>query len=364
GSYRWIRDAVRVIRDPSGTVTEVVGYWIDVTEQVRAEESVRRSEANFRTLIERAPTATFVHRDGRLVYVNPAAVAMLGLDSADKIVGRSVLDFIHPEDRESIRGRMDELAGTGRVSPGSGRMLRANGSVFVMEGEAMRLDFDGKPSHVVMGVDATERHEMFARMALADRMLSIGTLAAGVAHEINNPLAYIATNLEILAAELANIQPTRHSRLTESTLHGLITDARDGVARVSAIVRDLRSLARPDDEGHGPVDVAAVLASSIKMVHNEIRHRARIVQSCDSLPLVEGESSRLGQVFINMLLNAAQSIPEGHADRNEIRISAIRDRTQVRIAIGDTGCGMPASVMRRIFDPFFTTKAPGSGMGL
>src|SRR5262249_21751247 len=162
------------------------------------------------------------------------------------------------------------------------------------------------------------------------------------------PLAYIATNLEVLAAELAHVQPTRHSRLTEATLASLVTDARDGVARVSAIVRDLRSLARPDDEAHTPIDVAALLASSIKMVHNEIRHRARIVQSYGRLPLVDGEASRLGQVFINMLLNAAQAIPEGHADRNEIRIAAASSGDHIRIEISDTGCGMPANIVRRI----------------
>jgi two-component system cell cycle sensor histidine kinase/response regulator CckA len=365
GSYRWMRDSCRIIRDAERKFEQVVGYWIDVTDHVRAEESVRRSEANFRTLIERAPTATFVHRDGRFLYVNPAAVAMLGVDGPDKIVGTPVLDFVYGEDRDAVRQRMDKLTGTGRVTPSSGRMRRADGSVFVLEGEAMRLDFDGEPSNVVMGVDATERQEMFARMALADRMLSVGTLAAGVAHEINNPLAYIATNLEVLAAELPNVQPTRRSRLTDSTLQALVTDARDGVARVSAIVRDLRALSRPDHEDDGPVDVLAVLGSSIKIVHNEIRHRARVVQGWDErLPFVDGNPSRLGQVFLNLLLNAAQAIPEGHADRNEIRVRAYADAKRVRIEITDTGCGIPASVIRRIFDPFFTTKAPGQGTGL
>jgi PAS domain S-box-containing protein len=359
GSYRWMRDAARMIRDADGKLVQVVGYFIDVTDQVRAEESLRRSEANFRILIERAPTATFVHRDGCFLYVNPAAVAMLGAEGPEAIVGKPVVDFVHPDDREAIH----QLADTGSVPPI--RMLRADGSGFVLEGEAMRLDFDGEPSNVVMGVDATERRETFARMALADRMLSVGTLAAGVAHEINNPLAYIATNLEVLAADLPNVQPTRHSRLTQSTLHALVTDARDGVARVSAIVRDLRALSRPDHEDNGPVDVVAVLASSIKIVHNEIRHRARVFKSYgERLPFVEGEPSRLGQVFLNLLLNAAQAIPEGHADRNEIRVTATADARRVRVEVTDTGSGIPATIIRRIFDPFFTTKAPGAGTGL
>jgi nitrogen-specific signal transduction histidine kinase/CheY-like chemotaxis protein len=218
---------------------------------------------------------------------------------------------------------------------------------------------------VVIARDVTERNDMFARMALADRMLSVGTLAAGVAHEINNPLAYVATNLETISHELPFIQVKRGSRLTDSALQAFVADACEGVTRMSAIVKDLRSLARPDEEVRGPVDIVAVLASSIKMTHNELRHRARVVTSFGGeLPAVEADPSRLGQVFLNLLLNAAQAIPEGHADRNEIRIVTSTIGDSVRIDITDTGAGIAPKVLRRIFDPFFTTKPHGHGMGL
>src|SRR5262249_40374767 len=254
----------------------------------------------------------------------------------------------------------------GETPAGEGRMLRRDGSVFVLEAEAIRLDFDGKPSNVVIGRDVTERRQMLARMAMADRMLSVGTLAAGVAHEINNPLAYIGANLEILSAELENLLATGHSRLPASDVRSLAADARDGVARASAIVRDLRTLSRTDDgEARGPADVTEVLATSIKPASNEIRHRARIVCSYDdNLPAVYAQASRLGQVFLNLLVNAAQAIDAGRADENEIRVRARRDPDRVRVEIEDTGVGIPASIIRRIFDPFFTTKEPGFGVGL
>ncbi len=366
-SYRWMRDVARVIRDDAGEPVEVVGYWIDVTDQVTAEASLRRSETSFRTLIERAPTATFVHRDGRYVYVNPAAVAMLGYRSADEIVGRSVLDFVHPDDRDATAKRMYALATTGGVPPGSRRMMRVDGSVIVLEGEAVRVDFDGQLCNVEMGHDVTERDSMFARMALADRMVTVGTLAAGVAHEINNPLAYVTSSLELLAAELPNLCLADGSRLSDASLRTLVNDARDGVSRVSTIVRDLRSLARPEDETRGPVDVTSVLAASVKMAHNELRHRARIVESyAEGLPLVTADASRLGQVFLNLLLNAAQAIPEGRAERNAVTIRAgvAPGGGHVRVEISDTGSGIAPAIIGRIFDPFFTTKAPGIGTGL
>jgi PAS domain S-box-containing protein len=363
GTYRWMRDVGRVIReDPDKP--EVVGYWIDVTDQVTAEASLRRSEASFRTLIERAQTATFVHRDGRYVYVNSAAIALLGHRSADAIVGHPVLDFIHPDDRDAIAKRILQLATTGGVAPGAVRMVRADGSVVVLEGEAVRVDFDGEPSIVVMGHDVTERDQMFARLALADRMLTVGTLAAGVGHEINNPLAYVTSSLELLAAELPSLRVAAGSRLNDASLRTLVSDACDGVSRVSTIVRDLRSLSRPEDEVRGPVDVAGVLAASVKMAHNELRHRARVIETYESVPPVAGDASRLGQVFLNLLLNAAQAIPEGHAEQNAITIRVGLASGGVRVDISDTGSGISPAIIGRIFDPFFTTKAPGIGTGL
>ena len=359
GSYRWMRDVGRIVGE--GATLEIVGCWIDVTEHVQAGAALRRSETSFRTLIERAPMATFVHREGRYLYANPAAVAMLGYRDAAQVVGRAVTEFIHPDDRELVQARMAQTIETGSVGAGVARMIRADGSVFVIETEGMRLDFDGQPSNVVMGHDVTERHEVFARMALADRMVTVGTLAAGVAHEINNPLAYVAANLELIAMERSR------ARLTGTELEAIVADARDGVDRVTTIVRDLRALSRPDDEVRGPVDVGAVLATSIKMAHNEIRHRARVVVDCASdVPQVQAEPTKLGQVFLNLLLNAAQAITDGNAERNEIRVCAraTGDGRHVQVEIADTGIGMSEVIQRRIFDPFFTTKAPGAGTGL
>jgi CheY-like chemotaxis protein len=208
---------------------------------------------------------------------------------------------------------------------------------------------------------------MLARMALADRMLSAGTLAAGVAHEINNPLAYITATLETVANELPNITIDPRSRLRDTTLHSLIADARDGMARMSAIVRDLRSLSRDDHEPAHPFDVPEVLRVALNMANNEIRHRAQIITAIDrDLPAVNGSATRLGQVFLNLLINAAQAIPDGNIEKNEIRVHARTspDRAFVSIDVADTGVGIPANVLPRIFDPFFTTKPPGAGTGL
>jgi two-component system cell cycle sensor histidine kinase/response regulator CckA len=368
GRFRWMLDAPRVVRDEDGKAKEVVGYWIDVTERVQAEHALRGSEANFRTVIERSPNAIFVHRGEKVVYANPATVTMLGYDDASELAGHDLLSLVHPDDRDMIRQRIAVTLRDGSASVIEGRMIRRDGRVIVVEAQAVLLDFDGEASSVVLARDGTERHEMFARIAVADRMLSVGTLAAGVAHEINTPLAYMTSSLAILSAELPKLLDGRPGgRTSRADIEELVRDAQEGAARVSGIVRDLRALSRADDHTRGPVDVAAVLQSSLKLARNELRHRARVVTQIDGdLPHVHANASRLGQVFLNLLVNAAQAIHDGHADANEIRVRAHAsgDRRCVILEVEDTGVGIAPSILGRIFDPFFTTKPIGVGTGL
>jgi PAS domain S-box-containing protein len=368
GSWRWIEALTTNLTVDPG-VRGYVSSFRDVSARVLAEESLRRSEENFRTLVEHTPDAILVHREGKLVYMNPAASAMLGYEREDEVVGVPVLDLVHPDDQASVTARMAHTAKHGGGAPGEARMRRRDGSYVITEGEGMMLEFDGELSTVVIGRDVTERRELFARMALADRLLSVGTLAAGVAHEINNPLAYVCSNLELLARELPHILAGAPCKLGRAEVEQLVADARDGASRVAAIVRDLRALSRPEDEpgSVGAVDLAKVLASCMKMANNEIRFRARITSHIeDNLPPARGSASRLGQVFLNLLVNAAQAIPEGDVAANEIRVRAFAaaESPQVIVEVSDTGVGIPPAVIGRIFDPFFTTKPVGLGTGL
>ena len=238
------------------------------------------------------------------------------------------------------------------------RMLRRDGRTVIVEGKSVLLDYDGEPTHVVLANDVTERRELFARMAVADRMLSVGTLAAGVAHEINNPLAYVAANLQILASELPKmLYGEGESRFSREELESVLNDAQEGAQRVSAIVRDLRALARSEDNAND----AGRRAPRARVVDQDGAQRdppprAARPDRTREVPPVIANASRLGQVFLNLLVNAAHAIEDGHADANEIRVRVRADDARVYVEIEDTGVGIPASVLPRIFDPFFTTK--------
>ena len=208
----------------------------------------------------------------------------------------------------------------------------------------------------------SERRKMEEQLVLSDRMVSIGTLAAGVAHEINNPLAAVLANLDYMESELAKI-PNGPQGLEE--IVEPLRDARFAADRVRQIVRDLKLFSRPDEERRGPVDLHRVLDSTLRMTENEVRHRARLVKKYGEVPPVDGNEARLGQVFLNLVVNAAQAMPEGNADQHEIRVITSTDESgRVLVEIHDTGSGISAAMLPHVFEPFFTTKPVGVGTGL
>jgi signal transduction histidine kinase len=210
-----------------------------------------------------------------------------------------------------------------------------------------------------------EQKKMQDQLMVSDRMASMGTLAAGVAHEINNPLACVMANLDLAARDV--IERAEKLGLTAefNEVREELHDAREAVERIRNIVRDLKIFSRSEEDKTGPVDIQRVMESTLRMAWNEIRHRARLVKNYGKTPLVEASESRLGQVFLNLVVNAAQAIAEGRAEDNEIRISTSTDPSGgVVIEIADSGPGMSPEVLGRLFTPFFTTKPVGVGTGL
>jgi CheY-like chemotaxis protein/two-component sensor histidine kinase len=215
-----------------------------------------------------------------------------------------------------------------------------------------------------------------------DRMIAVGTLAAGVGHEINNPLAYVIANMSFLGQELpeltAQLRLLRREepagagqkellrtldRLQESIQ--ALSEAREGAERVRKVVKDLKNFSRADEHQPQAVDVHPAVDFAARVAWNELRHRARLVKDYGRTPLVKGNASRLGQVFLNLLVNAAHAIPEGHSEANEIRVVTGADALgRATIEVRDTGGGMTPAVRARIFEPFFTTKPAGQGTGM
>jgi signal transduction histidine kinase len=213
-------------------------------------------------------------------------------------------------------------------------------------------------------VRAAQR-KMQERLMISDRMASMGTLAAGVAHEINNPLASVMANLELAVQSVGDLTAKLGSSPELDGIEEELQDAREGAERIRNIIRDLKIFSRSGEDRKGLVDVQRILESTTRMAWNEIRHRGRLIKNYSPAPLVEASEAQLGQLFLNLVVNAAQAIPEGDAEHNEVRVSLTTDENgRALVEIGDTGTGMPREVQEQLFRPFFTTKPIGVGTGL
>ncbi|HEU4612407.1 MAG TPA: ATP-binding protein, partial [Kofleriaceae bacterium] len=233
---------------------------------------------------------------------------------------------------------------------------------FLSSGRVTTRDDHGRPVRMVgCCVDVTERKLLQERLFLAERMASIGTLAAGVGHEINNPLTYIVLNLTLIERELKTLVLPSAS---QARLAHMVDQARYGTERVSGIVRDLQALTRVPEQRVGRVELVPVLERCLEIADHQIRHRARVIRELAPVPRVRGSEGRIVQLFLNLLVNAAQAIPIGSADTNWIKVTTRAEKWSAVVEIADSGIGIAPDVMGRIFDPFFTTKQIGEGTGL
>jgi len=203
-----------------------------------------------------------------------------------------------------------------------------------------------------------ERRSMQEQLLLSDRLASLGLLSASVAHEINNPLASLLANLDFLLE-------TQAAQAPESEQEQALLDSRQCADRIREIVRDIKMFSRPQDKERGALDVHRVLDSSLRMARNHVAHRAHVLKDYAASARVLGGEGPLGQIFLNLIINAADAIAESDDPRREIRlVTRAEGPAHVRVEIHDTGRGIPPELRERIFDPFFTTKPVGVGTGL
>ncbi len=331
-------------------------------EQRTVAAALEKTEIRFRQLIEGLPDIVIVSVKGKIAYLNPMAVKALGYASNEDLLGHALLSIVHPDDREKSAERLASVL-AGAIAPVlERRLLRRDGSVIHVQLSAQLAVLESEPAVVALARDMSEHRQTQNQLMVSERMASVGTLAAGVAHEINNPLASVLANLDFALAELGDF-PQREA-LSPEVIRSL-REAREAGERVRNIVRDLKIFSRSDDaDRRGPVDVQLVLESSLRMAWNEIRHRARLVKDFGPVPRVLANDARLGQVFLNLIVNAAQAIPSGRAEKNEVRVVTRVIDGKVAIDVCDTGAGMPAAVLNRLFTPFFTTKPIGLGTGI
>ena len=337
----------------------------------KAQEALRGSEERYRRIVETANEGICtIDPQSNFTFVNRVLADLLGYP-AEAMVGVPLLQFLPPAEGAAQALSSLERSRQGSAEEKETRLLRKDGTELwvLLKTTPIRNPDGTHAATLAMVTDRTQHRQAEAalrklqsQLMVSDRMASVGTLAAGVAHEINNPLAAVIANIDLAtqqAARWAGCPPAGFADLLE-----VLRDASDAAGRVRGIVRDLKLFSRPPDDAKAPVDVRAVLESTLRIAWNEIRHRARLVKDYGPTPTVDANESRLGQIFLNLLVNAAQAIPEGAVETNEIRITTRISGARVEIDIRDSGPGIEPETMARIFEPFFTTKPVGVGTGL
>ncbi len=213
-------------------------------------------------------------------------------------------------------------------------------------------------------VAANAKRSEPAKAAQADRLATLGTLAAGLAQEINNPLTYVLLQLANVVRLLPELEHDRNRARIQEILD-LARGAMEGAERIRGIMGAIRTFSRFDDTTKSPLDVRVPLDAALRLVGNELRHRARLVKDYAEAPMVLANEGRLGQVFLNVLANALQALPEGPADSHEVCVRLGSDAAgDLVVEISDTGVGIPPHVIGKVFEPYFSTKPVGQGTGL
>jgi PAS domain S-box-containing protein len=379
---KWSKEDVRSLE----TAAEMVGVYLG---RKRAGEALRLSEGRFRSLVENANDVIFSMKpDGRLTYVSPKFTDATGY-AVEEVLGKTLFPMMHPEDQARARHWLDHGLESGeRFSGYEYRFRHQDGTWrwWVATASVLRDD-DGTPREIIgIAHDFTQMKEVLEDLARANRelrdtqsqlvqsekMASLGSLVAGIAHEINTPVGAIGSMHDTLVRALRKLEGTlneEHPGIVDSSPSlqsalKLVQEANrvieSGTQRVTEIVRRLRSFARLDQAELKRADIHEGLEDTLALIHHELKHTIVVKREYGNIPPISCYPGRLNQVFLNLLNNARQAI----RGKGEIGIRTFVREERVHIVVSDTGSGISPENLRKIFDPGFTTKGVGVGTGL
>ena len=348
------------------TLTHVSVAFIDITREVQAERERDQAAAQLELAVDHAPIVIWsADQNGIVTLSQGAALASLGVKSG-QLVGHNIFELYagHPTIAAYLRRGLsgESLQYTVDV----GEAVFDTWMVPIRDAEGAVIGI------TALSHDVRELRRLQAASIQSDRTAALGTLAASVAHEINNPLTYIfahAEQIEVGLAQLDRLGPSsdpgaREFRSELSALREDFQSLRAGVERIASITRELRTFSHPDDKARTPVDARAAVRSVLQLVGKELEDRARLSLELEETALIIGHPTRLVQVILNLVMNALQSLPVRRTPQSEIHVRTATHGRRVVIEVADSGTGVPLAERERIFEPFVTTKPIGQGTGL
>jgi PAS domain S-box-containing protein len=350
GSRVHVRAFGKPLLGPSGEVALVMVSFCDVTAEVEAELAGATAQQRLELAVHRAPIAIWtMDAQGIITLSEGAGLKAVGVRSGE-LVGKSLFELFR-DDAHIISNARRALAGEALTT-------RTQVREGVLEGWVGPMRDDHGTIVGIIGVttDVTDRDRAQQSASRSERMAAMGTLAASVAHEINNPLAYVLEGLRSIERELGSG--------TTATVKQLLNDVKEGAERVRVITSDLQTFTRRD-EARAPVDVAGAVRTAVQMLASQLEAHARLHLDLQDGVIVEASEPRIVQVLMNLLLNALYAVREApQRERHEIRVRVAGSRGEAIIEVTDSGPGITPELTERIFEPFVTTKPVGMGSGL
>ncbi len=402
GEHHLIDWHLSLLSDGAGNTAGVLCAGEDISTRTLAEGELAFEHSLLQALMDNLPDHIyFKDRDSRFLLANAAMAKSFGLADPAAFLGKTDFDFFTDEHaRQAFADEQAIIRTTQPLRTEEKETWPDKPDSWVSSTKIPLYDKDG----IIIGTfgvsrDITERRvaeakiqsqmielttlnkklgEAHSQLLHSEKMAAVGQLAAGVAHEINNPIGFVTSNLASLKTyagqllslidayeqgndeNIARVRQAIELDFLRDDLPALIAESQDGLARVTKIVQDLKNFSRIDDTGRQLADLNAAMESTLNVVWNELKYKAELVRELGDIPKVDCVPAQINQVFTNLLVNAAQAIPQ----RGKIFVRSRREAETVCFEIEDTGHGMSEDVQRRIFEPFFTTKPVGQGTGL
>ena len=367
GSMVWCSVNLRAVRDDDGRLKAIEGFVEDVSESVEAKEALARSEALYRAIVDNSLSAIYIFQDDVMVFVNRAFCQMLGAADPGAALGQPFWKYIHPADRQWVANRARRRADGEQMPPHYGfRCVRLDGSVIWVDMQATRIEYQGRPAVLGNLIDITESKLLNEKLAQAQKMEAVGTLASGIAHDFNNILQTIGSYVQV-GAEKCVPGPDNGDWLGQ--IDRAVARAADLINRLLAFSRNIQPQLRP-------VNLNDEVTQTLRLLERTLPKMIRLEANLDpDLPLINGDAIQLEQVIVNLAANARDAMPDG--GRLKIKTAAVelgkefcatrpglRPGPHAVLSVRDSGPGMDQAILEQAFDPFFSTKEIGQGVGL
>ncbi len=367
GGYRWMRDELRMLFGEQSNAVEVVGSWTDITDIKQTEEALRKSEQQFRDLIENSPVCVSIIQNGRIVYENPELKKIYSLSSEDNLL--KFLDYVHPDDIEKVKQAYEHIVSEEtdtvdidfRFHPQANNGNQSEMRWF--QCRVTRFQYQGREALLLNAVDISEAKQLERQLLIKNKMLSLGRVAAGIAHEIRNPLTGINTYLYTIEDLCDSDQLDTEDM---EIIRQIISQIQVASNKIESVIKRVMDFSKPGAPKMVRTDINESLAEAIELSAVTMRKNGiKIEKSLSSdLPQCYADPHLIEQVVLNLITNAARAMEKSNGRSKWVEIKSFSQDNTLSIQVADSGPGVPIELREKIFDPFFTTKEDGSGIGL